>query len=201
MDSDNFIGVWDNVLTEEECGMLISHFESLSQNAFLSKANANNMEGTEQFPNGALGRKDFSIFFDQVVPKYSKFIHDKLGQCMEEYVQTYPGLQHMGLISHTCKVQKTPPKGGFHVWHCEHGPDVTSYRRVAVWIVYLSTHENDGETEFLQQGIRVAPEAGRVVIWPAGFTHPHRGNPVYDKDKYIATGWFEFYQPPYGSEG
>ena len=24
---------------------------------------------------------------------------------------------------------------------------------------------------------------------PAYFTHPHRGNPVYKKEKYIITGW------------
>ena len=66
-------------------------------------------------------------------------------------------------------------------------------RRAAVWILYLTSHEEQGETEFLQQGIRVAPQAGRVVIWPASFTHPHRGNPVYDGNKYIATGWFEYY--------
>jgi hypothetical protein len=31
-----------------------------------------------------------------------------------------------------------------------------------------------------------------MSIFPAAFTHTHRGNPVYSKDKYIATGWFNF---------
>ena len=30
-----------------------------------------------------------------------------------------------------------------------------------------------------------------MVIWPAGFTHCHRGNPPLDRDKYILTGWLE----------
>ena len=48
--------------------------------------------------------------------------------------------------------------------------------------------------------VQKTPPKGRLVIWPAGFTHPHRGNAVYDKDKYIATGWFEFYESPFARE-
>jgi len=199
MDSDTFIGVWDTVFTEAECNQIITRFDELCENSFTSRHDGGAPQmGHEQFEQGALLRKDTALFFDHVSVPHNKLIQERIGKCMEEYVGTYPGLADMGLISYVCKVQKTPPKGGFHVWHCEHGPDISNFRRIAVWILYLSSHENDGETEFLQQGIRVAPQAGRVVIWPAGFTHPHRGNPVYDKDKYIATGWFEFYQPPYG---
>jgi hypothetical protein len=49
----------------------------------------------------------------------------------------------------------------------------------------------NGETEFLYQQRRINPTKNTMVLWPAGFTHPHRGNPVYgDVSKYIATGWF-----------
>ena len=199
MDSDNFIGVWDGVFTDEECGQIIRRFDDLCQNSWTSHHDGGSPQnGDEQFEQGALWRKDTALFFDHVSVPHSTLIQNRVGKCMEEYAKRYPGLANFGLISFMSKVQKTPPMGGFHAWHCEHGPDVTTFRRVAVWAVYLTTHETDGETEFLQQGIRVAPQAGRVVIWPAGFTHPHRGNPVYDKDKYIATGWFEFYLPPYG---
>ena len=48
-----------------------------------------------------------------------------------------------------------------------------------------------GETEFLYQKLRVPPKENTCIIWPAGFTHPHRGNVVYgNKSKYIITGWF-----------
>ena len=89
-------------------------------------------------------------------------------------------------------MQKTPPKGGYHLWHCEASSKETSYRYL-VWTLYLNDiPENEGETEFLWQGIRIKPKRGLFCLFPASFTHTHRGNPVYSCDKYIATGWVEF---------
>ena len=33
--------------------------------------------------------------------------------------------------------------------------------------------------------------SGKLVIWPAYFTHTHRANPDLKEDKYIITGWLE----------
>jgi hypothetical protein len=64
--------------------------------------------------------------------------------------------------------------------------------RVLVFTLYLNDVEEGGETEFLYLSKRVQPKTGRMVIWPAGFTHTHRGNPPLKGDKYIITGWVEF---------
>ena len=34
------------------------------------------------------------------------------------------------------------------------------------------------------------PEVGKLLIWPAGFTHMHRGNPPLEGEKMYITGWF-----------
>lgn len=191
---ETYIRHWDNALSEADCDKVIAKFESIKQVSYMSgQLNI----GSQQY-GGATQRKDFSLFFDQIARDEAQMIQDVVGSKMESYKEEFVGLERVGgIVSHACKVQKTPPKGGFHNWHCEHGPSMGSYRRVAVWLLYLTTHEGSGETEFLQQGIKFAPKKGTLVIWPAGFTHPHRGNPVYDKDKYIATGWFEFYDQPF----
>jgi hypothetical protein len=60
-----------------------------------------------------------------------------------------------------------------------------------VYIAYLNTIKDAGETEFLYQKIRIPPEENTMIIWPAAFTHTHRGNVVHgEKSKYIVTGWF-----------
>jgi hypothetical protein len=51
--------------------------------------------------------------------------------------------------------------------------------------------DSAGETEFLYQKMRIPPQENCTVIWPAAYTHPHRGNVVHgNKSKYIITGWF-----------
>ena len=36
---------------------------------------------------------------------------------------------------------------------------------------------------------RVKAKTGRLIIFPAGYTHTHRGNPPIGGDKYILTNW------------
>jgi hypothetical protein len=66
-------------------------------------------------------------------------------------------------------------------------------RRIAATMMYLNDDFDGGETEFLYQSLRVKPVKGMVLIWPAGFTHVHRGNPPLNKDKYIGTGWYTYH--------
>ena len=61
-----------------------------------------------------------------------------------------------------------------------------------VAFMYLNKCEQGGETEFLYQHRRIKPEAGRLVLAPTGWTHPHRGNPPLKGVKYMITGWLEY---------
>ena len=88
-------------------------------------------------------------------------------------------------------VQKTRPHQGYHAWHCENADLVTS-SRVMAYTLYLNAVEEGGETEFLYQGVKIKPEPGKLAIFPAYYTHPHRGNPIYKGIKYIVSGWYTF---------
>jgi hypothetical protein len=62
-------------------------------------------------------------------------------------------------------------------------------------MLYLNTlsTEEAGETEFLYQQRRLQPTENTTVLWPAAFTHAHRGNTVFgERSKYIVTGWFYY---------
>jgi hypothetical protein len=181
---DDFIGVWDNVLPLVACKDLIENFERIT--------NADNsivIEGKNKFETGTLGRKDQAIVLDYHHPQAQE-IYKFLGACFEEYSQEYSQLTALDLVSSQIKMQKTPPSGGYHVWHYENENWEVANREVA-WMIYLNDiPEGQGETEFLFQKLRVQPKAGRVVLWPAGMTHVHRGNTVFDTNKYILTGWY-----------
>ena len=59
-------------------------------------------------------------------------------------------------------------------------------------MIYLNDITGGGETEFLYQKRRIVPTVGTVVMWPAAYTHVHRGNTVLtEQDKYIVTGWYQ----------
>ena len=64
--------------------------------------------------------------------------------------------------------------------------------RVLTWTAYMNDDFDAGETEFLYQQYRYKPQQGDIVVFPAAFTHTHRGNPPYNGTKYILTGWVEF---------
>lgn len=186
----DYIGIYDDAVQEKLCDSIIQRFESLWNNRLYLNLDGLAVESDSQY-GGSLNRKDQCIFFEDSALDLAKEIHVSVGKCFEEYKKKYIGFSDLKLFSHTVKVQKTVEGGGFHGWHSEHGPGHASLR-VGVWCLYLTTHEGQGETEFLTQGLRLAPKKGTLVLWPSGHTHPHRGNPVYgDNVKYIATGWLE----------
>lgn len=86
-------------------------------------------------------------------------------------------------------------QGGYPHWHSEQYPldaSCEALHRVLLWTIYLNPVKAAGETEFLYQNRKIAPEPGSLLIAPAGFTHTHRGNRPQGSDKYIATSWVLF---------
>ena len=124
------------------------------------------------------------VYNDATFENFLKYIN---GGIIEAYLEKFPQPNYP--LSTGCKIQKTLPSEGYHVWHCEY--DLNEPRRVLAWSLFLNDVEEGGELEFLYQRKRYKPRKGDFLIWPATFTHIHRGNPPLSGDKYIATGWYE----------
>jgi hypothetical protein len=188
-----FIGAYKNLASDDYCDRMIKAFNNLEETSSA-------WSGSDA--NGLGNRKDYSYRFDmphndtlktdlyasslELAKETNKFLDSGL----LKYVDDYPSLENLRSYSRTVKVQRTPPKGGFHRWHAEQGADEEA-GRMLVWTIYLNdVPDGEGETEFLEYGIKVKPKKGTVCFFPASFTHTHRGNAVYTHDKYIATGWY-----------
>lgn len=192
----DFIGMYRNVYPDGYCQHLIQQF-----NALESKGAGTNRQNGE----GALKHQkdDHQIFFNAKNHDIDRFndksstdiFFDGLQACYEDYTNKYSVLKNNGNIRATAmKMQRTGSGGGYHVWHCEQGGG-SQANRVLVYMLYLNTLPEgaNGETEFLYQQQRVLPEENLMLLWPASYTHPHRGNPVYgEQSKYIVTGWFYY---------
>lgn len=180
----NFIGIYDNLASDSYCEEMVARLDELLLDS------SNNDYG--EVANGGLqNRKDASRYFDRDAKDLAEWTNSILDDALAKYLDEHPSLGMNNFYSIACKVQRTPPKGGFHSWHSEQGADSLHAARCLTWMIYLSdTPEGEGTTEFLEQGLIVQPKQGTVVLFPAAWTHTHRGNPVYTCNKYIATGWY-----------
>ena len=187
----DFLGVFDNMADEAYCKKVINHFERVKTISRREKENVSQIE------------KDNQIYFminetDSVVMDSNQVILEgfikAISKALDEYRKQYPILiEGVGKydLNNDVKIQRTLPGQGYHVWHCENG-GIPSSRRMIVASMYLNKCEEGGETEFLYQHRRIKPQAGRVVLAPTGWTHPHRGNPPLKGVKYMINGWLEY---------
>ena len=184
-----FISSYENLAPDDYCDKMIEAWERIYVNASLREHGA---DGTVT-NLGMQNRKDFAFFFDEErngTQELQQQTNKILDEGLKKYGAEYPSLEMNQFYSARIKVQRTPPKGGFHTWHCEHSTGEAS-TRLLTWTIYLNdVPKGEGETEFLEYGITVQPKKGTVCFFPASFTHTHRGNPVYTHNKYIATCWY-----------
>lgn len=88
-------------------------------------------------------------------------------------------------------LQRYAPGEGFRQWHCDWtiGDEATEpVHRVLAWILYCNSVPEAG-TEFHWQQHHEDAERGKLVIFPAGPSHIHRGRVTQAQSKTIATGW------------
>ena len=189
----DFIGIFSEVYPEGFCEHLVSEFD---RNETLGVGvNRQNGEGVNKHV-----KNDYQICSNGKNINFEPFngantvnvFFEGLQKCFRAYTEEYSPLKDTDIRCNNMKMQKTSSGGGYHVWHGEQGNGDHASRGL-VYMLYLNSlpSEANGETEFLYQQRRINPVGNTMVLWPAAFTHAHRGNPVYgDHTKYIVTGWF-----------
>jgi hypothetical protein len=94
-------------------------------------------------------------------------------------------------------LQRYAPGEGFRRWHCDWtlSEEATEPQaRVLAWILYCNSLP-EGGTEFHWQGHHEAAERGKLLLFPAGVSHIHRGRVNQEHSKTIATGWINAGSP------
>lgn len=189
----DFIGIWENFMPEPLCDDILTFCADIFEHG--ASYNNHHMDemkvaASENSYGGPLRRKDEAFLLNYHNMTFGRYVNQILKSCVSHYMTEYFSLQHTDITSYDIKVQKTVPGGGYHLWHHEDG-DLIHAARELVWMIYLNDMpEGEAETEFLYQKRRIRPTKGTVVVWPAGFTHTHKGNTVLTTDKYILTGWY-----------
>ena len=207
MTCDNFILEIPNAFTADWCNAMIKTFnEHPEMHKVGGFADVNGKLKTDD-----LRKKDTEIGFD---PSYEKnevwgdkvcFLIDEMAKYINVYIDKYsfpdnifPDKSMNGLagisplmIEADFNMQKFEPNEGFKQWHTETVSDRNSYRQI-VWSIYLNTINEKGGTEFKFQNHKCAAEQGKLVMWPAGWTHFHKSEIAPKETKYIITGWYVY---------
>ena len=189
IESTTFIGAW--VLEDPSlCDDLIFHFEE----------NDRKCQGKINHLGEQIIRKDLKdsvdVLLDHKETITQRYIAE-LTKIKDQYLLKYPYAKETGRWDiEGINVQKYNPGGGYKTWHTERSegcyPNV--YRHL-VFMTYLNTIDGGG-TEFYHQNIKIQPKKGLTLIWPADWTHTHRGIVCHTEVKYIATGWYSFLKHP-----
>tara|TARA_B100002052_G_scaffold224195_1_gene206297 strand:+ start:928 stop:1524 length:597 start_codon:yes stop_codon:yes gene_type:complete len=186
--SDNFIGIY-KIYDDDMMMEIIKFFDNNPDlhkpgsmgDSDINKVRKDNKEIRITPKN--LQEEKFKVFIGFI---------EELKKCYLSYAENWPFTKALGNLNMgTFQIQKYEIGGHCSAWHTERDSVGTS-ERVFAWMTYLNDVPEDGETEFLHYKTKIIPEAGKTIIWPAEWTHAHRGNPTTVVEKYILTGWLSF---------
>ena len=187
---NNFVGIFENAFSKEYCENLIKSYDTAIEAGY-----GRTRQDEEDFSKLQKADTQLHNQLDNIqipITNIAAFNEVFWEKCYSIYQKEFPALKDSGVHrNYSFKMQRTNLCEGYHIWHYESANREMSHRLLA-WMVYLNDVEEGGETEFLHQSMRIKPKQGTLVIWPAAFTHTHRGNPPLSNVKYVVTGWTEF---------
>jgi hypothetical protein len=187
--SPNFIGSW-NIENDKLCNEIIKFFEeniSMQRVGITTTGYDPKLKKTTDMviQPSDLKNKKYSLF-----NSYFNLLKD----CFLDYRNQYPFLKHK-FFSKThignFNVQKYNSGDHFSHLHSER-VSLDSLHRLFAWMTYLNNVDDSGTTNFEYYDIKVKPEIGKTLIWPAEWTHAHTGSILKSGTKYIITGWIQF---------
>ena len=184
----NFVGSW-NIDDNKLCAKIIDIFENRKD---LQR------RGVTGYGKDEKAKKSIDISLDPKSIIEEEFVDiktyiDKLYQCYQDYKDQWPFLKQniTTLDIPSFNIQKYEPGGHYNLMHCERG-SLQSMHRVFAWMTYLNDVEDGGETYFKHFDLKIKPKTGNTLIWPAEWTHAHKGETLNKGNKYIITGWMHF---------
>lgn len=188
-ENENFIGCW-KIENSKLFDQIIDFFELNSQiqnRGYVSDRIDEQIKKTTDITINPidLKKKEYGIF---------NSYFEELFKCYEDYKKQWPFLKKTieTLDIPNFNIQRYNPGDHFSHIHCERD-NSKNMHRVFAWMTYLNDIKaENGTTNFTHYNIKIRPEQGKTLIWPAEWTHAHAGEILKLETKYIITGWMCF---------
>ena len=184
----NFIGSWV-IEPLSLCDELITYFESnIAKQQIGATGGGRNLSVKD--------RMDIAIAPNQLdLPgnEVFKLYINSLFACYKDYLVQWPFLAEIAqnLEMGSFNLGRYQRGQHFQKMHTERA-SLDSLHRVLAWMTYLNDVDEGGETCFSHYGLNIKPRKGLTMIWPAEWTHAHKGNVLLGESKYMITGWLTF---------
>ena len=181
----SFIFEFNDSLSKDKCDEIIKRFENSSDQHYQGRIGQNLKEDTsiKKSTDMVISGKDEWKDIDELL---FTSLAKALSRVKKQFEFFNGPFKDVGYA-----VQRTK-SGEYYHWHVDSGSHQFSDRQlVAIW--YLNDIEGPGgETEFLNQAVKIKPETGKLILFPPFWTHEHRGVKLQKSVKYIATTWVVF---------
>jgi len=137
--------------------------------------------------------KDLHVPYQLAIDPIQSYMQALQG-VLNKYLERFPFCETSRFqVVEPLSLQWYPKGGGFKQWHTERSNALPgSVYRHLVFMTYLNDVP-DGGTEWYHQQKYVPAQKGYTVIWPADWTHFHRGRVSHTEEKMIITGWFSYH--------
>ena len=181
----NFIGSW-TIEPSFICDELISYFElnisKQKQGAASGGLNLNIKDSVDI----TINPKDIVRPGNEVFKSY----FDQLFECYKNYVEEWTFLERISerLEISSFNLQRYKSGQHFKEIHTER-LSLENLHRIFAFMTYLNDVQEGGSTYFSHYDLEIQPQKGLTLIWPAEWTHAHKGNIIKGGSKYIITGW------------
>ena len=169
--------IYEDKINKKVCSDLIAMFDNSNQKEIVENKSTN------------MSQVVVSLY-DPILEPYIKCLTKVKNKYIKKYVYVDEG-QHPWNLFPYIKIQKYEPKKSYHKWHAELDGLIEKQKRILVFTTYLNTINKGGETEFFYQKQKIKPVTGKTIIFPAYWTHTHRGC-FTNETKYIITGWYTY---------
>ena len=184
----HFIGCW-NLENNKLCNEITNFFE---HNKNLQKPGVSGMGKDPKIKKTtdiAVHPNDLKKPKFEILKQYISELH----KCFLDYQNQWPFLKTMlkTVYVPSFNIQKYSRGGHFASLHSER-TTLNTLHRLFAWMTYLNDVSDGGQTNFSHYGIKIKPEIGKTLIWPAEWTHAHTGEILKSGTKYIVTGWIHF---------
>ncbi len=181
----NFIGSWN--MDPSICDQIIDYYDKhkIKQKQGSTSSGTINLD-TKDRKDISISPQDLNVKGNEIFNTY----FESLFELYKDYNNQWPFLASIisTLEIGRFNVGRYIAGQHFQKIHTERAT-FGSLHRLLAFMTYLNDVEDGGSTYFSHYDLEIKPKKGLTLIWPAEWTHAHKGNIINSGSKYIITGW------------